>query len=115
MSEPNRSSWLIYMIRADDGCYYTGITTDLARRWRQHSTGKNGARFFRGRRPEAVVYIEPGHDRSSALKREAAIKKLLRSEKQLLLATAQNALNSPGASLLTWLSSGAEQGSEQQA
>ena len=85
--------WLVYMIQADDDCYYTGITTDLARRWRQHNGLAGGAKFFRGRRPAALVYVETDHDRSSASKREAAIKGLTRPAKQALLTAALNALN----------------------
>jgi len=92
------------MIRADDGLYYTGITNDLSRRWQQHRTQKNGAKFFRGRRPEAVVYLETGHDRGSASRREAAIKKLARSAKLQLLRAECNVLSSAtGASFLTGL------------
>lgn len=76
--------WVVYMIRSDDGCLYTGITNNLERRWQQHSSGR-GAKFFRGRKPEAVVFVEPGHNRVSALRREAAIKKLQRVDKLALV------------------------------
>lgn len=69
------------MIRCDDGSLYTGVTTDLQRRFSEHGNGKRGARYFAGRRPEVVVWSETGHDRGSALRREAAIKKLDRREK----------------------------------
>jgi len=69
------------MIRCDDGSLYTGVTTDLERRFREHQAGARGARYFNGRRPEAVVWREAGHDRSSALRREAAIKRLGRQAK----------------------------------
>jgi putative endonuclease len=105
MAEPTGKHWLVYMIRADDGRYYTGITTDMVRRWHQHGLQKNGAKFFRGRKPAALVYIESGHDRSSASRREAAIKALTRSAKQLLLAAPANALHTPaGAQILASLS-----------
>ena len=100
MGEPSGKHWLVYMIRADDGSYYTGITTDMARRWRQHALQNNGAKFFRGRRPAALVYLEPGHDRSSASRREAAIKGLTRPAKQQLLAAALNVLNTAEGSAL---------------
>jgi putative endonuclease len=73
--------WTVYMIRCEDGSLYTGVTTNLERRFAEHREGKRGARYFNGRRPEAVVWQEEGHDRSSALKREAAIKKLDRRAK----------------------------------
>lgn len=84
--------WTVYIIRADDDSLYTGITTDLQRRWRQHSGQRGGAKFFRGRKPLALVYAESGHDRSSASRREAAIKRLARPAKEQLLLAACNTL-----------------------
>lgn len=78
-------SWVVYMIHASDGSYYTGVTTDVPRRFKEHAEGIKGARYFRGRKPQAIVYQEPGHSRSSACQREAAIKKLKREHKQLLV------------------------------
>lgn len=75
------SQWKVYILEATDGTLYTGVTTDIARRFREHSTGPKGARYFKGRTPLGVVYLEHGHDRSSALKREAAIKRLTKQEK----------------------------------
>jgi putative endonuclease len=74
----------VYVIEAGDGTLYTGITTDLARRWQQHASGR-GARYLRGRELRAVVFAEAGHDRASASRREAAIKKLSRPEKLALI------------------------------
>ncbi len=74
------------MIESSDGRLYTGITTDMTRRWQDHSQGRNGAKFFRGRKPTHLRFLEAGHDRSSASKREAAIKKLTRPSKLLLIA-----------------------------
>ncbi|OUS12460.1 endonuclease [Gammaproteobacteria bacterium 53_120_T64] len=69
------------MIRASDRSLYTGISTDVERRFHQHQRGVGAKYFHAGRRPEAVVFREGGHDRASASRREAAIKKLPRSEK----------------------------------
>ena len=80
------SNWSLYIIEASDASYYTGITTDVDRRFNQHLSGA-GAKFFNGRQPVAVVYQEDGHDRSSASRREAEIKKLSRREKVALIAT----------------------------
>src|SRR5690606_33039683 len=66
----------------------TGITTDIGRRWQEHCHGPKGARFFRTGKPEALCHIEEFPDRPSASRREAAIKKLKRREKDLLIATA---------------------------
>jgi len=79
--ESSSTNWFVYIIRASDGRLYTGITTDVDRRFNEHSGTEKGARFFRGRQPEAVVYTEMQPDRSCALRREAEIKKLSRMEK----------------------------------
>jgi len=73
--------WYVYIIRASDDSLYTGITTDVQRRFNEHHSPDKGARFFRGRKPLEVVYTETHPDRSSALQRESAIKKLSRGEK----------------------------------
>jgi putative endonuclease len=73
--------WYVYIIRASDNSLYTGVTTDVQRRFNEHAGPDKGARFFRGRKPVEVVYTECHPDRSSALKREAAIKRLTRDQK----------------------------------
>ena len=82
------SNWTLYIIEASDASLYTGITTDVERRFEEHAQGPRGARYFNGREPARVVYREEGHNRSSASRREAEIKKLSRSEKQRLIARA---------------------------
>lgn len=82
--------WQVYIIEADDGRLYTGVTTDVQRRFAEHlAGGLRGAKFFRGRRPSRIVFVESGHDRSSAHQREAAIKKLSRRRKLQLIAVSQ--------------------------
>ncbi len=73
--------WWVYIIRTERGPLYTGITTDIERRFKQHKSGKGGAKFFRGQIPGEVVFREMHPTRSSALKREASIKRLTRREK----------------------------------
>jgi putative endonuclease len=80
------TEWFVYMIEATDCSLYTGITTDVERRFSQHQSGRAGAKHFRGRNPESVVYIEGGHNRSTASVREAQIKKLSRERKLALVA-----------------------------
>jgi putative endonuclease len=87
----SESNWFVYIIRSDDDQLYTGITTDIARRWQEHTNGKTGARYFRGRQPRQLCFLEPHDNRSSASKREAEIKKLDRRQKNALIA-AQPAL-----------------------
>ncbi len=82
-------TWQVYIIRCSDDSLYTGITTDIERRFRQHKEGK-GAKYFRGRNPQEVIYLENGHTRSTAAKREAAIKGLSRAEKAVLAGLAVN-------------------------
>lgn len=81
--------WSLYIIEASDASLYTGITTDIERRFDEHLRGFKGAKYFNGRRPLGVVYREDGHSRSSASRREAEIKKLSRAQKQALIAAAQ--------------------------
>lgn len=86
-SDPQHTGtqWYVYIIRASDERLYTGITTDVERRFGEHHDPRKGARFFRGRKPEEVVHTERHPDRSSALQREAFIKKLSRKLKLELI------------------------------
>jgi putative endonuclease len=79
--------WFVYMIRTSDAQVYTGITTDMARRWREHESGKAGARYFRGRKPVQLCYLEAEHNRSTASQREYAIKSLSATAKKHLITT----------------------------
>ena len=76
--------WVVYILRCGDGTLYTGITTDVEKRFIVHSSGK-GAKYTRGRGPLELVYQEECGDHSSALKREAEVKKLTREEKEKLI------------------------------
>lgn len=81
---PSRG-WLVYMIEADNGSLYTGITTDLLRRWQQHCSGR-GARYFRSCQPRYLRLLEPYPDRSCASQRENQLKQLSRQAKWQLVA-----------------------------
>jgi putative endonuclease len=81
--KPAAQYWQVYMILCSDNSLYTGITTDIERRFCQHVEG-SGAKYFRGRQPLQVVYLETDHNRSSASKRETQIKALTREKKDLL-------------------------------
>lgn len=74
-------NWLVYMIESSDGSLYTGITTDIGRRFEEHRSGRRGAKYFNGRRPQTLVFLEGGHTRSTASRREAAIKAMNRVDK----------------------------------
>jgi len=82
-STPEPLSWQVYILLCSDNSLYTGITTDMERRFRQHATG-SGAKYFHGRQPRKVLFLEGGHNRSSASRREAEIKALSRRGKELL-------------------------------
>jgi len=77
-------AWYIYMIECKDGLLYTGITKDLKRRVKQHNSG-NGCKFTKYRTPVKLMYNEKVSNRSLALKREIAIKCLLRKKKLELI------------------------------
>jgi putative endonuclease len=79
-------AYCVYILECADGTLYTGITTELVRRVHQHNSGKSGARYTHARRPVRCIYVEPSPDRSSALKRELAIKRLARRAKLALVA-----------------------------
>ena len=76
--------WLVYLLRCRDGSLYTGITNDLPKRLKAHAAGK-ASRYTRSRLPVTLAYTEPQPSRSAALKREAAIKKLTRPQKDRLI------------------------------
>jgi predicted GIY-YIG superfamily endonuclease len=77
-------SWFVYIVRCRDGSLYTGISNDVARRLAAHNRG-TGARYTRSRGPVTLVHLERRRTRSSAQRREAAIKALARAEKLALL------------------------------
>jgi len=77
--------WFVYIVEAENGHFYTGITTDLERRFSEHQSKQGGARFFHTSAAKQMVYHETQPDRSSASKREAAIKKLSRKAKISLI------------------------------
>ena len=82
----------VYMVRCEGGALYTGWTNDLLRRLAAHQSGK-GAKYTRSRLPAAPAYLEYVPDRSAGLKREAAIKKLTRPQKDQLINSKENYLN----------------------
>lgn len=82
-------NWQVYIILCSDDSLYTGISTDVKRRFAQHRAG-TGAKYFRGRSPLRLVYLEGEHDRRSASRREAQIKRLSKIDKQQLIASNDN-------------------------
>lgn len=68
-----------------DKTLYTGITTDVVRRIKEHNTSSKGAKYTRSRRPVILLYQEEYENRSLASKREYYVKKMSRREKLLLI------------------------------
>lgn len=83
--------WQVYILLCSDASLYTGISTDVKRRVAQHAAG-TGAKYFRGRSPCQIVYLESGHTRSSASRREMTIKKMCLTEKRSLIRSVDNQL-----------------------
>ena len=74
----------IYIVECSDGSYYTGYTTDVERRLKEHNAGE-GAKYTRGRLPVKLRHQESFENRSLAQKREYQIKQLPRSKKEELI------------------------------
>lgn len=77
-------NWCVYMLRCSDDSLYTGATTDLKRRVDEHRSG-GGSKYVRSKLPADPVYVELGHDQSSALSREYEIKSLPKQKKESLV------------------------------
>lgn len=78
-----------YMVRCKDGSLYAGWTTDVERRVKCHNAGK-GAKYTKSRLPVELVYYETFETKEEAMKREAALKKLSKKTKELLVAEWQD-------------------------
>lgn len=79
-------AWFVYMLKCSDNSLYTGVTTDIERRLKEHNHAKAGAKYTRVRRPVSLAYSESCVDRSSACQREYEIKQLTRQQKLSLIA-----------------------------
>ncbi|GGY09099.1 GIY-YIG nuclease family protein [Paludibacterium paludis] len=73
-------SWFLYILECSDGSLYTGVTTDVANRYRAHASGR-GARYTRGRPPRALRAVVAFDTRSEALSAECAVKAMPRAAK----------------------------------
>lgn len=76
--------WSVYILECKDGSLYTGVATDVQRRFIEHRDGR-GARYTRSHEPKKIVYQEIRSTRSVAQKREAQIKRMTRTEKLILI------------------------------
>ena len=78
--------WHLYLVRCHDGSLYTGITTDVARRFAEHQENRGaGAKYLRGRGPLALVFQKKLGSRSLALGVESKVKKLSKAKKEKLV------------------------------
>ncbi|MEW8627447.1 MAG: GIY-YIG nuclease family protein [Candidatus Thiodiazotropha sp.] len=84
MATAANSDWYVYILRCTDNTLYTGITNDIERRVDEHNRGV-GAKYTRGRTPVELVFVETLPDRSAALRRELAIKRMKTTEKQMMI------------------------------
>ena len=73
-----------YIVECADGTLYSGWTNNLEKRIAAHNAGQ-GAKYTRSRRPVTLRYYEEFEDKSEALRRECALKKLSRAKKQALI------------------------------
>ena len=89
------SQWYVYMLECHDGTYYTGVTTDVTRRVKEHNgeggVGK-GAKYTKARRPVRLVYREETLTRGAAQQREHALRQLSRIEKTKLVKLGESAV-----------------------
>lgn len=81
---PPAKPWFVYLVRAESGALYCGISDDPQRRFEQHRSGR-GARFFHASPAQALVYVESCVGKGAALRRERAIKRLAKPAKELLV------------------------------
>ncbi|MFQ5345793.1 MAG: GIY-YIG nuclease family protein [Mariprofundus sp.] len=81
---PETTEWFLYMIRCNNGQLYTGISTDVERRFMEHQSGK-GAKFLRGKSPLTLVYQKKIGSCSAALKAEITMKKRSKTDKEYII------------------------------
>ena len=81
------STWHLYLIRTAQNALYTGITTNVAQRLTEHTSGKQGAKYLRSKGPLSLVYETEIGDRAIASKAEYRIKQLAKSQKERIVAT----------------------------
>ena len=81
-------SWFVYMLRCSDSSLYTGVTTDLKRRIKEHNgegAKGRGAKYTKAHRPVVLAYQERVANRSTAQIRESQLRKLVKVEKEKLV------------------------------
>ncbi|MGI2193158.1 GIY-YIG nuclease family protein [Shewanella baltica] len=85
------SLWYLYLVRCANGHLYTGVTTDVTRRFSEHQSGGiKSAKYLRGKGPLTLMYQEQVGSHGDALRREIAVKKLSRSQKLALIESVEH-------------------------
>ncbi|NHJ87456.1 MAG: GIY-YIG nuclease family protein [Asgard group archaeon] len=84
--------YFVYMVVCSDGTLYTGYTTNLSERIKQHNSNSQGAKYTRTRQPVKLAYYEIKNNQRNAMRREREIKRLTRSEKLKLIEDFRNNL-----------------------
>ncbi|MCS6232742.1 GIY-YIG nuclease family protein [Shewanella baltica] len=85
------SLWYLYVVRCANGHLYTGVTTNVARRFSEHQSGGiKSAKYLRGKGPLTLMYQEQVGSHGDALRREIAVKKLSRSQKLALIESVEH-------------------------
>ncbi|MGV7962690.1 GIY-YIG nuclease family protein [Photorhabdus tasmaniensis] len=79
-----KNQWVLYLLKTKAGMLYTGITTDINRRFAQHANGK-GAKALRGKGPLQLVFSSYAGDRSRASQLEYQVKQLSKQQKERLV------------------------------
>jgi len=92
MCQTIQRPWFVYIVQTECKQLYTGISTDVERRFHEHcqvfeGISEKGAKYFRGKKPLAIVYRETYENRAEASKREYQIKKMSASKKRVLINT----------------------------
>ncbi|EQC51866.1 GIY-YIG nuclease family protein [Bacteriovorax sp. DB6_IX] len=77
--------WYLYIIETQNGTLYTGITTDVERRFQEHLSNPKGAKYLKANPPKTIVHTEEFENRSLASKREWEVKKMSKKDKQRLI------------------------------
>ena len=96
LKENSPTQWCVYIVRCRDGSLYTGITKSAEKRVNEHNNDNQlGAKYTRARRPVTLVYQENLGTRSEAARRESAIKKLSKQQKESLVLKGNTPGNHP--------------------
>jgi len=92
-------TYYIYILQCADETYYTGLTSDLKRRLREHTSGKDHRAFTYSRRPVKLVWFEEIADKETARRREKQVKSMKRTKKEALALEAKDSLENANKSL----------------